>query len=539
MGATVAKIMSRKDWFGGAPFFAQHCGDGIHCIEFFFMKSSDQQNIFDAAGNRSAVVEPLAEVTARRMQALLKTFPIHQMVARGESGHHPHWHKQNFTFLALQAFDAVFARMSPGVGRGASRDQIVEDLRPFILGSDPSLSEDHVSDIADFVISQLMNEGRGPFKQTCIWAEERGRSVKPYPYRFALLEAFHDQETDRFLIRATSHAIHLYLRMLDQPLEDEQLANLFILQEQVKRGRIDRARREAERTMLLSLEYERYIFDMLRAVRRDVTSVDWVKEVTPKLEEAHSHVQRLIQDQSKVLVSLKGELQKYEEGARLNEIHDLIALLESCQKRHMDLERQILAAGPEFLEEQAYQRFRQMARSPTPDLNQQIFMPGLRLDQKVYRPLVRPLFHAVLGAEIEKLLDVELFLERLLREDVVHESRPDEEDAEERSPIGELFDPIRDMTEMKIADVLLAVDEKGWRLSQVLARGRELGLETKELAALGVSILHSYHARSDVLGLTVSKDGAHLDDPEFEGDDLVIARILPDEAVEEVAKHDG
>lgn len=501
------------------------------------MKSSEQKNLFDAAGNRSAVVEPLAEVTARRMQALVKTFPIHQMVARGESGHHPRWHKQNFTFLALQAFDAVFARMSPGVGRGASRDQVVDDLRPYILASDPELEDDEVADIGDFIIGQLMNEGKGPFQQTCIWAEERRKSVKPYPFRFALLQAFHDQETDRFLIRATSHAIHLYLRMLDQPLEDEQLANLFILQEQVKRGRIDRARREAERTMLLSLEYERYIFDMLRAVRRDVTSVDWVKDVTPKLEEAHHHVQRLIQDQSKVLVGLKAELQKFTEGTRLSEIHELIALLESCQKRHMDLERQILAAGPEFLEEQAYQRFRQMARSPMPDLNQQIFMPALRLEEGAFQPLVRPIMGMVLGPEIERRLDLELFVERLLREEMVHETRPDEEDAEERRPIGELFDPIRDMTEMKIADVLLGVEEKGMRLSGVLARGRELGLETRELAALGVSILHSYHARSDVLGLRVEKDGAVLQDPEFEGDDLFIARIPSETETEKVAEH--
>lgn len=490
------------------------------------MKLSEQQSLFDAASMRNPVVEPLAEVTARRMQALVMTFPIHQTHAKGGSGYYPHWSKQNFTFLALQIFDAVFARMAPGVGRGATRDQIVADLTPFILASDPQLNEEGVAEIADFTLQQLMNDGKGPFEQECVWADERAQKVRPYPFRFALLQAFHDPESDRFLIRATSQAIHLYLRMLDQPLEDEQLANLFILQEQVKRGRIDRARREAERTMLLSLEYERYIFEMLRSVRRDVTSVDWIKDVTPKLEEAHRHVQRLIQDQSRVLTGLKEELHKYEDVLRLNTIQELIGLLESCQRRHMDLERQILAAGPEFLEEQAYQRFRQMARSPMPDLNHQIFLPALGLNAESFKPLAKPIFQTVLGPEIERILDLEHFLERLLREETVHESRPDEEILEDRLPIGELFDPIRDLTDMRIAEVLYSVDEKGQRLSQLLDQGRRLGLETEELAALGVSVLHSYHARSDVLGLTVHKDGELLQDPEFEGDDLLVARLI-------------
>lgn len=488
------------------------------------MTSSQQPGLFESGTLRVPVVEPLAQVTSRRMQALVMTFPIHQMVAKGESGHHPNWEKQNFTFLALQAFDAVFARMSPGVGKGATRDQVIDDLRPFILGSDPDLDEKAVAEIADFVIVQLMNEGKGPFEQQCVWAEERARELKPYGFRFALLQAFHDPDSDRFLIRATSHAIHLYLRMLDQPLEDEQLANLFILEEQVKRGRIDRARREAERTMLLSLEYERYIFEMLRAVRRDVTAINWVQDVTPKLEEAHQHVQRLIQDQSRVLMGLKKELHRYEDSGRLNTIHELIKLLESCQRRHMDLERQILAAGPEFLEEQAYQRFRKMARSPMPDLNHQIFLPALRLEAAQFRPLAKPIFQTVLGSEMSRILDLELFLERLLREEVLQDTVLDDEMSEDRQPIGELFDPIRDQTEMKISNCLTAVDQRGVRLSDLLARGRKLGLDEEELAALGVSILHSYHARSDVLGIEVSKDGKLLEDPLFEGDDLWVVR---------------
>ena len=502
------------------------------------MKSPPQTNFFDLDPKQKAGIEPLAEVTSRRMQSLVMAYPIHQMVARGASGHHPRWANQNFTFLALQAFDAVFARMSPGVGMGATRDQIVEDLRPFILASDDGLADDEVSEIADFVIGQLMNEGRGAFEQECIWAEEGARTLKPYTFRFALLQSFHDPESDRFLIRATLQAIHLYLRMLDQPLEDEQLANLFILQEQVKRGRIDHARREAERTMLLSLEYERYIFGMLRAIRRDVTSVDWLREVTPKLEEAHRHVQRLIQDQGKVLQGLKNELHKFDDAMKLQAIHELISLLERCQKRHMELERQILAAGPEFLEEQAYQRFRQMARTPMPDLNQRIFMPGLRLPSEAFRPLVRPVFGIALGPEIDRMLDLEVFLDKLLREEIAHETKLDEETLEERNPIGELFDPIRDVTEMKIAKVLMTVGEKKVRLSELLAQGRQTGMDTDELAALGVSILHSYHLRSDMLGLSVKKDGAQLDDPEFEGDDLVVTKLEAQKAAtEEVANH--
>ena len=483
-----------------------------------------QTDLFQAQPERDNQAETWAQVVARRMQALLMGYPIHQMVAKGESGYHPDWQEQNFTFLALQVFDSVFARMAPGVGSGATREELIHDLKPYVLARQPHLDDDQVAAIVDFVLDHLMNEGKGIFERECIWLTDDDLP-KPYTFRFGLLKSYHDPETDQFIIRATTEAIHLYLRMLDQPIEDEQISNLFILHEQVRRGRIHRARREAERTMLLSLEYERYIEGMLRAVRRDVRTVDWVREVTPKLEEAHGHVQRLIRDQGRVLTALKLEMQRNEDLELVKIIQDLIAFLEMCQRRHMDLERRILGAGPSFLEEQAYQRFRSMARSPMPDLNEQVFMPALHLEGGAFREIVKDLYHVMLGPQVHRILDLELWIDKLLREEGQIEPIRDEEEEEDRLPILSLFNPLDDELEEKLARIASSVDVAPIRLSELLDQGRELDLDVDQLAVLGVSFLQSYHARADLLGLRVVRDGKPLDDPDFMGDDLLISRM--------------
>ncbi len=490
------------------------------------MNEPEQRSLFNVPTEREPVVESWAKVVARRMQSIVMGYPVHQMVAKGESGYYPDWQEQNFTFLALQVFDSVFARMAPGIGEGATREEIIHDLTPFILARQPDLPPERVEEMVDFVLNHLLNEGKGSFEQECIWLDE-GNRPKPYTFRYGLLRSYHHPETDRFIIRATTEAIHIFLRMLDQPLEDEQLSNLFILHEQVRTGRIDRTRQEVERTMLLSLEYERYIEDMLRAIHRDVRSVDWLKEVTPRIEEAHQHVRRLIREQGRVLRDLKQELQVNEDRLRIKSIHELIDVLELCQRRHMELERRILKAGPAYLEEQAWQRFRGMARSPMPALNERVFFPSLSLEEPFWLEALPELFHHVLGPGIHKMMDLDVLIERLLRDEEVFDPGLGNEEDEQRVPVSELYNPLADAAEEKIADLIASLGEQPVRLSEILAACREEGLERDDLALIGVSFLQSYHARSDLLGILVKTDGEPLEDPEFSGDDLLI-RIHPD-----------
>ncbi len=486
-------------------------------------REPEQPSLFEAESFLEPSVESWPRIMARRMQSLLMSYPIHQTAARGESHHHPEWAGQNFTFLALQIFDSVFARMAPGLGRGATRQEIIHDLTPLALARQPDLTEEQVEAMVDFILDRLMNEGKGVFESECVWLDESA-APKPFPFRFGLLKAYHDPESDQFIIRATTEAIHLYLRMLDHPIQDEQISNLFVLYEQVRRGRISRSRREAERTMLLSLQYERHIEDLLRAARRDVRGVDWARDAAPKIEEAHLHVKRLIREQGKVLAELKRELQRSEDLARVKSIRELIDALELCQRRHMALQKRILAAGPGFLQEQAYQRFRNMARSPMPDLNQQVFLPALTIEQNCFRPIVARLYETALGPRIHRFLDLEVFIDRLLLDELEPTPKLDEEELEERTPVETAYDPVHDQVEEKIADALASVDDTPTRLSDVLGQGRAEGLSLDELAAVGMTVLHSYHAKSDLLGFTVQKDGALLEDADFQGDDLLVAR---------------
>jgi len=484
--------------------------------------TDSERTLFQLEFPKEPAAESWPQVVARRMQALVMSYPIHQIVSKGESGYYPEWHGQNFTFLALQVFDSVFARMAPGMGRGATRDEIIRDLSPHVLERQPDLTEPQIEEIVDFTLNHLMNEGKGTFEHECIWLEDD--QTRSYSFRYGLLQSYHDPESDLFIIRATREAIHLYLRMLDQPIEDEQISNLFLLYEQIRSGRIGRTRREAERTMLLSLEYERYIDDMLRSVKRDVRSVDWIREVSPRIEEANSHVQRLIKEQGRLLQELKDQLKKHDDHGQLKAIHELIDILELCQRRHMDLQRRILGAGPAFLEEQAYQRFRNMARTPMPDLNEQVFLPALGVEEAFFKPIISQIYKTVLGPKVHRILDLEIFIDRLLRDELPPAPLNEDEDLEERVPVRDLYNPVADLTEERATELMEWIGQEPVRLSAILDRGREIGLDMKELGTAGVTLLHSYHARSDILGFQVNKDGVLLDDPDFMGDDLLITR---------------
>ena len=165
-----------------------------------------------------------------------------------------------------------------------------------------------------------------------------------------------------------------------------------------------------------------------------------------------------------------------------------------------------------------------MARAPMPDLSQQVFHPALSLGEPFLRPQLRELYGIALGPRIHRMLDLEVFIEKILREDAVFEPREDDELDDDRIPVNQLFDPMHDEIEEKIARILVRINDSPIRLSKILEMARMDNMDSHELNLLGVTLLHSYHQRSDLLGLKVEKDDLQLDDPEFIGDDLKIVR---------------
>lgn len=161
-----------------------------------------------------------------------------------------------------------------------------------------------------------------------------------------------------------------------------------------------------------------------------------------------------------------------------------------------------------------------------PDLNDQVFLPALTVPDAFFQPVLGELFHAVLGPGIHRIMDLETLIDRLLREESGPEPKQDEDAMDDRVPVVDRFHVVDHEVEEKIANILLSINDNPVRLSRLIDQGRRDGLETEDLAVVGVTLLHSYHARSDLLGLTVAKDGSLLDDPDFLGDDLIIQRQI-------------
>lgn len=458
------------------------------------------------------------EALTRRLRTLLRTVPLMRIEAsKGKRGLALDEH--DLRALALRAIDRVIEQM--GLGTGPTVDELVEALVPLVRASDPEVEPSDAEAIARLVVDELLNERdrRRAFGESYLAIEPDGPVRRRLD--FHLLKE-HSAPDGSIVLKATTDAINLYAGMLEYPVEDAQIAEEAVLRSQVSRGRIADAVQTARRARLRSIEYEQKLLGYLETSRRDVTQIDWVRDVLALIGDARVHLEDRIDTEGDLIRAVDDRLDgaSGEAGAQLAALRDV---LDECLTRHLRLQRRLITANQVYLDEHDRQVFRPRALGSLPDLEADILRPVLELEGGFLAEHVDWLLSRLQPPRCRPVLHLSSLVSRLLA------PRRESHDEELDLTPAELERLGAAMTHFSEADhesveALLGDIDGETALSELLAEGRRRDLSPSGLRLLVLSSLQAFAPR-DEAPLRARCRGLALEDRAFVGDDLLIGRV--------------
>lgn len=318
----------------------------------------------------------------RRLRVLLHTLPLGAL-SRGDSVRDPELRHYDTLALALRLLDIVVDRM--GLEDEADREVVARVLEPLLVAMDqasgePSRPDRHAA-IIDKVLGHLRNEGdaRRPFRQeyTSVGDDDRA-SRHVLEYRL-LADAFHP--SGRTVLRLSSEACNLYLRLLDLDIEDAHAAAEAVVESQLARGRFEEAVYSARQARVQSVRFREKVMRIIQETRRDMDRVDWREEVPSLLDDARAHLKRRLQAEQGILDTADERLDilPEEDVESRRAVAQVAAVIRECRLRHHELHAQLMRARNVFLDAQAQQAFGAAPARLLPELRDQVLEPLLRM----------------------------------------------------------------------------------------------------------------------------------------------------------------
>jgi hypothetical protein len=454
----------------------------------------------------------------RRVMTLARMEPLHRFEAT-KATRAIDLKSHDLRTLALMVFDAVIERM--GLSAGASRDEIVDALKPLILAAEPRADAARVFEVADAVLDFLLNEAdrRRAFREEVGVFEDGAQSIREV--------AFHYIEqllgpNDEPLFRATVEGINLYTGSLGLDVEDAHAANAAVLKYQIGRGRFREAVATARQAVAITTGYAQQVRRAIEIARRDIAQVDWSGEILTALSKAREHLRGRIDADNEISAAVEEHQEDAEPHERMH-VAELVGHIRECQVRHAELHRVIIEANDAWLGEHARQAFRPRALSVLPDLEGGVLRQALLLDDQRFNPdrgwqVVRAFAPAVAPPLADGRALIELLLAPIRENEVIDASAFDPQ-AEEMSQALERF------TEQDFRDVDLIIDslgDEGSLVSDLISRARQAGKSETVQTLLYLLALQDYGEMQEAAVCTVeSAERGFIMDP-FWGDDLHI-----------------
>src|SRR5262249_13105942 len=149
-------------------------------------------------------------------------------------------------------FELVLEKMSEG--EGADRSTLVSELARLAGEMDASEDLDHHFEVAQHVVAWLLNEtGSSPTFQD----EHLVPSTSGWRRGVSDVKLMREEQRgDEILVKLTAAGINILLGALTIDVADEQRARERLLDEEIQRGRYDRALLLATQARILSIQYE-------------------------------------------------------------------------------------------------------------------------------------------------------------------------------------------------------------------------------------------------------------------------------------------
>jgi hypothetical protein len=467
---------------------------------------------------------PIDEGLARRLKALACTAPLHDLDARKTRVDWADAADYQMAEIALQAIDQVTIAMD--FDRGASHEQVVARLRPFIRAQCPDRSDAEHDQVARWVLDNLLNVGSMDRGFHAVYGSVgAGGKYERRGFDFKLLVELAAPDGEVFL-RATDEAINVLVGALDTDVESAQIAAEVKLDNLIKRGRLADARLAAEQARYRTVQFAETLRRKLEATRRDVRSVDWTTEVPALLDDALTHIENRFRAENAILRNIAAARDDTEESDRKRRAAELLDIVRDCIRRHTQLQARLQSAGETFRTEQDRQQFAGPPRRASVDLYGQLLTPTLSLPlAEAVRP-TSAFFGAGAGLKTVSVPGLVGLVETLLLPAPERDGLGLEVTEPQLAPLP---DPGRySDAQWARAAALFERDSSPRRLSGLLADARAADPDLAGLVAL-----RALHAFSPEIGTAVRQgestvlvavdDGTPLSDPEFGGADLLLS----------------
>lgn len=489
------------------------------------------------------------EALARRAKAMACTLPLHQLEANKGRVREGAFAAYTVWDLAFVAIDTVTVQMD--FDRGAAHDAVIDAVVPYAKGQAPDRDESEHRAVAKWVLDELI--GTTSQRSFSIEYGDWGASYVRRTFPFRLLVERQAPDGSIYL-RATDAAINVLVGALDTDVESAQAAAEAKLENLVRRGRLSEARYAAQQARYRTIQLGEQLRQDLAAAKRNLATVDWAGEVSPRLDSALAHIGERLEVERRIVANIRDTRDRAEEELLRAQAAELIDVLDETQNRHVVLQRKLMEARQVFLAEQQRQVFAPPASVRLRDVAGELLLPILQLGLVSAEAQLVYFFERVLGARPQRIGRLTTMVSALLAP------------PREREELGaEVIEPeLRDLSPAEAfpaavraaaAAVLDGVGSQPRRLSELLFEALEDSPATAHLVAL--LALHAFspalesHLRAgDESALLIaysdgqllpnvlrrggdafarvfaSSDGPASDRPaSFYGDDLLVARL--------------
>lgn len=427
-----------------------------------------------------------SQVPTNRIRTLLLTAPLHNL-HRNKAMRSGGVREVDVRSLALVALDMVIEGM--GLGEGITRRDLLANLERLSVVFTGQEAERAFVEACEFVVDGLVNAPRSEtFREEYLAVEPAGSVLRDFEFR--LLQE--EEHGGRVVLRATKYAINLCLRMLETEIEDAQVANEAVLEDQLRRGAIDRAAQSAVQARLLSVGLASKIEELLRRLERDVSQVDYLKDLKPQLDEARGHLERRSTNADR-LIDVAEEKLDEARGRSAAELARLCETLRDCRVRHSQLADRVMRATRKFLDEQERQAFRRARSGRLPAMEEEVLRPALLLSAAVLEPLAVEIISLLHAPAPPKVFSLGVLVDACLaprRQNLVTDSVVDDSTPEELSPVpGRWSDEELEAVVGWMENRISGAGPEGVRLSKILAAAEEEGWAFPRVLLLGLEAL--------------------------------------------------
>lgn len=393
----------------------------------------------------------------------------------------------NYLCLASLFYMMEGAAINQGYTLTEVRDHLIATAAKMRV----ELSEPAKLRVAEIVLDTLANASNKYAAHRESYFHAPSGETREFTFKLIRLEQDHEA-TVRYT--PTEHGYVVLMGMLDLEIEDYQVLIEKMLVHLIENGRFEQALELANRARLLSIEHRQMIREMIRQANRSPGTVNWRKDISPRLSDARHHVSERQSVDHHMMESLATKIRGMDNPNAIAPLAKLNLQLQSANLQRLNLLNEIGGAGERFLQGQAF-GFRARRRSGLPDIDLQLLPALMEKPLDEITVVTEDLLLSFYPAVPPKVFDLSSFLDALLerRDTYVFEGEEEEVDGE-ISEFPVVPNPFSAETIARSLEWLDAKMHSGetWQLGELIELAEREGLTFIERKAVAYELYRAY-----------------------------------------------